>query len=91
MIFFTLKENGVLTEEIELIKDFNKIFHDSNYDDFIIYSLEYNKPKILELLKTICPNKLKNDINRLFPKFKFNVESKMVKNCQLYNKYKYKL
>jgi hypothetical protein len=68
------------------MKNFNKIFLNFNYDDFIIYSLTFNKPKILELLKTIDPIKLKNDINRLYPNLKFNINSKMVKNCQEYNK-----
>ena len=85
-IFYTLKENGVLKEELELMKNFNKIFLNFNYDDFIIYSLTFNKPKILELLKTIDPIKLKKDINRLYPNLKFNINSKMVKNCQEYNK-----
>ena len=88
MIFFTLKENGVSSKELEVVKNLNKIFCDSNYDDFIIYSLNYNKPKILELLKIISHIKLKNDIDRLFPKFKFNIDSKMVKNCQIFNKIK---
>jgi hypothetical protein len=86
-IFYTLKENGISKDELDLIKNFNKIFLNYNYDDFIIYSLTNNKPKILELLKIINSHKLKNDITRLFPHLKFNINSKMVKNCQEYLKH----
>lgn len=83
-IFFTLKQHGVSTRDIDNLKNYDKIFIDNNYDNFIIYSLENNKPKILELLKDINSKKLKEDVKRLLPNFKFNIDSKMVKNCQKY-------
>ena len=86
LIFFTLKEHGISYEDIDFFKNYDKIFINNNYDDFIVYSFIYNKPKILELLKDINPKKLENDVKRLFPTLKFNITSKMVKNCQIYNK-----
>jgi hypothetical protein len=83
-IFFSLKQHNISIADINKLKNYDKIFIDNNYDDFIIYSLENNKPKILELLKDINSKKLENDIKRLLPKFKFNINSKMVKNCQKY-------
>jgi hypothetical protein len=83
-IFFTLKQHNVSTKDIDNLKNYDKLFIDNDYDDFIIYSLENNKPKILELLKDINSKKLKEDIKRLLPNFKFNIDSKMVKNCQKY-------
>jgi hypothetical protein len=95
-IFLTLKENEVSKEQIKLYIDKLNIYEITNdniddiildhkenyYDDFIIYALNNNKPRILELLKIINSNKLKNDITRLYPNFKFNINSKMIKNCR---------
>lgn len=92
-IFLTLKENNVnVSSYIDKLNiyeinsdNINDIILDHKegyYDDFIIYALNNNKPRILELLKIINSNKLKNDINRLYPNFKFNINSKMIKNCR---------
>ena len=94
-IFLTLKENNVIVtdyinklniHEINSDNIYNIILDhkESYYDDFIIYALTHNKPRILELLKIISSDKLNNDINRLYPNFKFNINSKMIKNCNLY-------
>lgn len=95
-IFLTLKENEVSKDQIKLYIDKLNIYKITNdniddiildhkeqyYDDFIIYALTNNKPRILELLKIINSNKLKNDITRLYPNLKFNINSKMIKNCR---------
>ena len=87
IIFFTMKQHGISNKDIDNLKNLNKIFVDEIYDDFILYSLEHNKPKILELLKEINSKKLENDFKRLCPNIKFNINSKMTKTCQLYQKY----
>lgn len=92
-IFLTLKENDVnVTDYVQKLNiyeinsdNINEIIldhKDGYYDDLIIYALKNNKPRVLELLKIINSKKLKNDINRLYPNFKFNINSTMIKNCR---------
>jgi len=38
-IFFTLKQHNVSTKDIDNLKNYDKLFIDNDYDDFIIYSL----------------------------------------------------
>lgn len=83
-------------ENINFIENFNQnynidtIINTKNYDIFIIYALNYNKSKILEILQFINNYNLFDRIMLLYPKLKLynnaNNMTKMNKICKLYKK-----
>jgi hypothetical protein len=97
LVFLEIKKcKKHIDANIIFIENFNKnytidkIVNDKNYDDFIIYALQYNKSKILELLQFINNYNLFNRILILFPKMRLynntNGMTKMNKICKLYKK-----
>lgn len=97
LIFLEIKRCRIhIDDNINFINNINKhytidtIIINNRYDDFIIYALNYNKCKILDLLKVILNYKLYERIIILFPKIKFykniNVLTKMNKICKIYKK-----
>jgi hypothetical protein len=67
------------------------LIEQNNFDEFIKYSLENDKPKILELLKQIPNYNLVEKINFLYPELKCNKNIRFVKICNEYKSIKSKI
>jgi hypothetical protein len=63
----------------------------NNFDEFLKYSLENDKPKILELLKEIKTYNVVKKINFLYPELKCNQNIRFVKICNEYKAIKSKI
>lgn len=91
MIFLELKKDNLshkfLENQILLLEN---IIKNNNFDNFIIYSLNNEKTKILELLKLIPEYDLLFNIKKLFPLLNINSRTKnikMLKICIMHKKY----
>ena len=67
------------------------LIEQNNFDEFIKYSLENDKPKILELLKQLPNYNLVEKINFLYPELKCNKNIRFVKICNEYKSIKSKI
>ena len=67
------------------------LIEQNNFDKFIQYSLENDKPKILELLKQVSNYNLVEKINLLYPELKCDKNIRFVKICNEYKSIKSKI
>lgn len=67
------------------------LIEQNNFDDFLKFSLENDKPKILELLKEIQSYNVVERIKLLYPELKCNQNIRFVKICNEYKSIKVKL
>ena len=63
----------------------------NNFDEFLKYSLENDKPKILELLKEIKTYNVVEKINVIYPELKCTQNIRFVKICNEYKAMKSKI
>lgn len=98
LIILEIKKSKTnIDENIKFINNITKkynidtIINNNIYDDFILYALNHNRCKILELLKSIHNYNLYDRILLLFPKIKIykkniTILTKMNKICKIYKK-----
>lgn len=67
------------------------LIENNNFDEFLKFSLENDKPKILELLKDIQNYNIVEKINVLYPELKCNKNIRFVKICNEYKSIKSKI
>ena len=91
MIYRIIKEQDNSKKILDKLPQANYLINLNLFDEIIIYALDNNKSKILELLKDIPNYNLFENINKLYPKFKFLPTTKMIKLCQLFKNYKKKI
>jgi hypothetical protein len=78
MIYLELKKINYINNFFD---DIHNMIKYNRYDDLIIYAMENNKHKILELLKSIPTYDFLQDIKRLYPTLIIKKDIKMIKLC----------
>ena len=81
LIFMINLEIKKVEENNSFFNDLNNIIENNSFDPIIIYGLNKEKHKILELLKSIPDYDLIKDIKRLYPDFIIRKDIKMLKLC----------
>ena len=84
LIYLKIKKMNCF-DFLQNLQSIENFLENNNFDIFIIFAFENNKPNILELLKTIPNYDIIENIKKLYPDIKINNMMRMVKIITYYN------
>jgi hypothetical protein len=90
MIYLEFKKAD-LYDFLSKLPSLDILIEQNKFDDILKYSLENDKPKILELLKQIQTYNVVEKINSLYPELKCNKNIRFVKICNEYKSIHHKI
>jgi len=86
LIYLKIKKMNCF-DFLQNLQSIENLLENNNFDIFIIFAFENNKPNILELLKTIPNYDIIENIKKLYPDIKINNMMRMVKIITYYKQF----